>query len=143
MVVRIRKTHTLGRKLDSAGIDAVVANLRGLTEEEAERAVSQALVTPLCALSGDHYRHSGCQEGHAEAHRHVGLCRHSGLMSGIGGLGNLKNWLAFGGTAAWEEKAREFGLEPPKGVIILGVQGCGKSLCARAIAVSGDCPWLS
>jgi SpoVK/Ycf46/Vps4 family AAA+-type ATPase len=30
--------------------------------------------------------------------------------------------------------ARDFGLEPPKGVIILGVQGCGKSMCAQAIA---------
>ena len=29
---------------------------------------------------------------------------------------------------------REFGLEPPRGMIILGVQGCGKSLCARAVA---------
>ena len=40
MLVRLSKTHTLGRKLDPAGIDAVVANLRGLTEEESERAVS-------------------------------------------------------------------------------------------------------
>ena len=35
---------------------------------------------------------------------------------------------------SWEEQAREFGLEPPRGVIILGVQGCGKSMCARAVA---------
>jgi 2-methylcitrate dehydratase PrpD len=45
ILVRVSKTHTVGRKLDAAGIDAVVANLRGLTEEESERAVSQALVT--------------------------------------------------------------------------------------------------
>ena len=33
-----------------------------------------------------------------------------------------------------------FGLDPPKGVIILGVQGCGKSLCARAIAGKWNIP---
>src|SRR5215831_15917883 len=44
-VVRASKTHTLQRKLDNPGIDLVAENLRGLTEEEAERAISQALVT--------------------------------------------------------------------------------------------------
>ena len=34
----------------------------------------------------------------------------------------------------------EFGLEPPRGVIILGVQGCGKSLCARAVAGEWQLP---
>jgi SpoVK/Ycf46/Vps4 family AAA+-type ATPase len=51
----------------------------------------------------------------------------------VGGLDNLKHWLAQR-QGSWEDAAREFGLEPPKGVIILGVQGCGKSMCARAIA---------
>jgi SpoVK/Ycf46/Vps4 family AAA+-type ATPase len=54
-------------------------------------------------------------------------------MASVGGLDNLKRWLGQR-RGAWEEKAREFGLEPPRGVIILGVQGCGKSLCARAVA---------
>ncbi len=54
-------------------------------------------------------------------------------MASVGGLENLKNWLAQR-RGAWEPEARQFGLEPPKGVIILGVQGWGKSLCARAVA---------
>ncbi len=54
-------------------------------------------------------------------------------MAAIGGLENLKNWLAQR-RGAWDEAARTFGLEPARGVIILGVQGCGKSLCARAVA---------
>src|ERR1700726_1514117 len=41
VVVRISKNHTLQRKLDPKGYDAVVESLRGLTEEEAERAISQ------------------------------------------------------------------------------------------------------
>src|SRR5689334_19643857 len=54
-------------------------------------------------------------------------------LTSVGGLENLKSWLALR-RGTWESSARQFGLEPPKGVIILGVQGCGKSLCARAIA---------
>jgi len=45
VVVRISRHHTLQRKLDPKGYDDVVESLRGLTEEEAERALSQALVT--------------------------------------------------------------------------------------------------
>ena len=54
-------------------------------------------------------------------------------FSSVGGMDNLKRWLAQR-RGSWEDSAREFGLEPPHGVIILGVQGCGKSLCARAVA---------
>ena len=54
-------------------------------------------------------------------------------MASVGGLENLKHWLAQRRNS-WEPQARQFGLDPPKGVIILGVQGCGKSLCARSVA---------
>src|SRR5439155_21142560 len=54
-------------------------------------------------------------------------------LSSIGGLENLKKWLGRR-AGTWEDSARAAGLEPPRGVIILGVQGCGKSMCARAIA---------
>jgi len=52
---------------------------------------------------------------------------------------NLKSWLAQR-RGSWADSAREFGLEPPHGVIILGVQGCGKSLCARAVAGEWNLP---
>src|ERR1700678_2971028 len=54
-------------------------------------------------------------------------------LADVGGMDNLKRWLAQR-RGSWDDSAREFGLEPAHGVIILGVQGCGKSLCARAIA---------
>ena len=60
-------------------------------------------------------------------------------MKTVGGLENLKHWLAQR-RGAWEDSAREFGLEPPHGVIILGVQGCGKSLCARVVAGEWQLP---
>ena len=45
VLARISKTHTLERRLAPPGLDAMADHLRGLTEEEAERAISQALVT--------------------------------------------------------------------------------------------------
>lgn len=130
---RLSKTYTLKLQLDASGVDAMAANLRGLTEEEAERAISQALVT----------RYALCTETITDVlDAKKQLLRHSGMlefieasdnMANVGGLENLKHWLQLR-RGAWEDSAREFGLEAPKGVIILGVQGCGKSLCARAVA---------
>ena len=54
-------------------------------------------------------------------------------LASIGGLDNLKKWLNKRRNT-WDEAAKAAGLEPPRGVIILGVQGCGKSMSARAIA---------
>src|SRR3954453_11565829 len=42
---RLAKTYTLQVKLEATGIDAIAKNLRGLTEEESDRAITQALVT--------------------------------------------------------------------------------------------------
>ncbi len=130
---RLSKTYTLKLQLDASGVDAIAGNLRGLTEEEAERAISQALVT----------RYALCPETITDVlEAKKQLLRHSGMldfvdavddMSSIGGLENLKHWLSQR-RGAWEDAAHEFGLEPPRGMIILGVQGCGKSLCAHAVA---------
>ncbi len=130
---RLSKSYTLKLQMDAAGVDATAANLRGLTEEEAERAISQAIVT----------RYALCPESVTDVlDAKKQLLRHSGMlefveasdnMGAVGGLENLKHWLGQR-SGAWEDSARDFGLEPPHGVIILGVQGCGKSLCARAVA---------
>ena len=133
MTVRVGKTRTLKRTLDAPGLDAMANNLRGLTEEEAERAASQAIVTrygitpetvtDVLQAKKELLRHSGMLE-FIDAPENLG---------NVGGLDNLKRWLAQR-RGTWEDAAREFGLEPPRGAIILGVQGCGKSMCARAIA---------
>jgi hypothetical protein len=62
-------------------------------------------------------------------------------MADVGGLENLKVWLDRRGQA-FGPGARDFGLDPPKGVLLLGVQGCGKSLVAKAVAASWQFPLL-
>ncbi len=133
MTVRVGKTRTLKRTLDSVGLDAMANNLRGLTEEEAERAASQAIVT-RCGVTSETV--TDVLQAKKEQLRHSGMLEFidaSENLAGVGGLDNLKRWLAQR-RGTWEDAARDFGLEPPRGAIILGVQGCGKSMCARAIA---------
>jgi SpoVK/Ycf46/Vps4 family AAA+-type ATPase len=144
MSVRVGKTRTLKRTLDAAGIDAMANNLRGLTEEEAERAASQAIVTrygvtpetvtDVLQAKKELLRRSGMLE-------FIDPAGNDGPenLASVGGLDNLKRWLAQR-RDTWEEAARDFGLEPPRGAIILGVQGCGKSMCARAIAGEWNLP---
>jgi len=62
-------------------------------------------------------------------------------LDAIGGMKRLKAWLrarADGGN----DEARAFGIESSRGVLILGVQGGGKSMCAKAIATAWHCPLL-
>lgn len=59
----------------------------------------------------------------------------------VGGLDILKDWLCKR-NLAFSQKARDFGLPHPKGILLIGVQGCGKSLCAKAVSSLWGLPLL-
>lgn len=54
-------------------------------------------------------------------------------ISDVGGMDSLKNWLA-ARRESFTQRARDYGLPLPKGLLLLGVQGCGKSLTSKAVA---------
>jgi SpoVK/Ycf46/Vps4 family AAA+-type ATPase len=62
-------------------------------------------------------------------------------ISDIGGLDNLKDWLLRRG-GSFTDKARRYGLPHPRGLMLLGIQGTGKSLTAKAIAHHWHLPLL-
>jgi SpoVK/Ycf46/Vps4 family AAA+-type ATPase len=62
-------------------------------------------------------------------------------IESVGGLANLKDWLRKR-RRAFGQAARRFGLPLPKGALFLGVQGCGKSLCAKAVSRFWQLPLL-
>jgi ATP-dependent 26S proteasome regulatory subunit len=114
-------------------LEQVVTTLRGLTCNEAERVVASA-------IHADHALNADDVPRIIEAKRN--LLESAGCLESIsvnvqpdeiGGLDNLKKWLKRrrGGMTG---KAREFGLEWPRGILLLGVQGCGKSLAAKVVA---------
>ena len=104
MTVRVGKTRTLKRTLDAPGLDAMANNLRGLTEEEAERAASQAIVT----------RYGVTAETVTDVlQAKKELLRHSGMLEFIDASENLAAWAAWTiSSAGWPSGAAP-GKTPP------------------------------
>ncbi len=113
----------------------------GLTLSEAENAFAKAIASDG-RLSRDDIKL--VLEEKRQIIRKSGLLEYFSpdlSLTGVGGLEVLKGWLTRRG-AAFSEAARRFGLPEPKGLLLLGVQGCGKSLTAKAIAASWHLPLL-
>ncbi len=120
-------------QLTSADIQIMVKAAQGLTLSEAENVFAKAVVRDAVLDQRDIdlvlrekeqiIRKSGILEFFPSQSK----------MQDVGGLDRLKEWLKIRGKAFTSEAAK-FGLPIPKGVLLLGVPGCGKSLTAKAIA---------
>ena len=127
--------------MDDAARERLLQASLGLTLGEAENVFAKIIVKSG-RLSGD-----DISEVFSEKQQ---IIRKSGLLEyyateerfdNIGGLTVLKDWLDKR-AAAFTKEARAFGLPPPKGILMLGVQGCGKSLCAKAVSTRWQLPLL-
>ncbi len=126
-------------ELDPTQVAEAVAAARGLGLEEARRGFRLALLA------------KGEMTRTIVAEKRRLLMRNSAIdcielsdselqgLSLVGGLDALKKWLA-SRRKSLSEEARAFGLPPPKGLLLLGVQGCGKSLAAKAIPAEWRMP---
>src|SRR5205085_1525208 len=110
-LVRVSKIHTLQRKLDANGLDAMAENLRGLTEEEAERAISQALVTRYALCPETITDVLQAKKDLLRRSEMLDFIQDSASMVSVGGLENLKHWLGQR-QSSWDDRARAFGLDP-------------------------------
>jgi SpoVK/Ycf46/Vps4 family AAA+-type ATPase len=113
----------------------------GLTLQEAENAFAKAIAEDQRLDATDIQR---VMEEKRQVIRKSGLLEYYPAehdLHGVGGLENLKDWLGRR-SVAFGEAARRFGLPEPKGLLLLGVQGCGKSLTAKAIASQWTLPLL-
>ena len=119
--------------LDAMGIGQAARNLIGLPEEEAIRVFRKCLLARGKADAG---LLDEVLEAKREALKTDGLLetvKRDTSFSDVAGLHRLREWIAKR-KSAWTPEGQKFGLVPPKGVLITGVQGCGKSLAARAVA---------
>jgi len=121
--------------------DRLLNAARGLTLKEAENVFAKTLV-----LNG-HLNAADISLIFGEKQQ---IIRKSGLLEyyeaqetikHVAGLENLKSWLSKR-TIALTAEAAQFGLPAPRGVLLLGVQGCGKSLCAKAVSALWEQPLL-
>lgn len=113
----------------------------GLTMQEAENAFCRAIVN----LKGMNVNAiSIIHEEKNQVVKKTGVLEFvkSNLnIEDIGGLNNLKKWLIRRNNS-WSEKAKQYNLPAPKGVLITGVPGCGKSLTAKAMSAIWGLPLL-
>ena len=127
--------------VDDDGRERLLRAAQGLTLKEAENVFAKTLVRDG-RLDGDDI--SVVLSEKKQIIRKSGLLEYYESQEEIGnvaGLECLKDWLAKRGQA-FDHRAKAFGLPPPKGVLLLGMQGCGKSLCAKAISTMWRLPLL-
>jgi len=127
--------------LDAAGRERLLQAALGLTLGEAENVFAKIIVKDQ-RLSGDDVGEVFAQK--QQIVRKSGLLEYEAAQetfAQVGGLAVLKDWLAKR-SVAFSEAARAFGLPAPKGILLLGVQGCGKSLCAKAVSGLWQLPLL-
>jgi SpoVK/Ycf46/Vps4 family AAA+-type ATPase len=113
----------------------------GLTLGEAENVFAKIMVKEQ-RLSGEDVHEVFAEK--QQIIRKSGLleyCATTETFSHVGGLAVLKDWLNKR-AAAFTDEARAFGLPAPRGILMLGVQGCGKSLCAKAVSTQWQLPLL-
>lgn len=127
--------------LDEEGKERLCKAALGLTLQEAENAFALAMVNDG-KIDGKDL--SIILSEKMQVIRKTGILEFINTdisISDIGGLENLKNWLNKRNNS-WSESAKKYCLPAPKGVLITGVPGCGKSLTAKAMSAAWQLPLL-
>lgn len=127
--------------LDESSSEELARAAQGLTLQEAENAFARAIVERGCL---DKDSRDIIVEEKRQIIKKTGVLEYiqSDLnLDDVGGLGNLKKWL-LKRNKSWQAQAAKYSLPAPKGVLITGVPGCGKSLTAKAISAMWKLPLL-
>ncbi|HEV2320247.1 MAG TPA: AAA family ATPase [Verrucomicrobiae bacterium] len=141
IVADVKQFRQVNIDLDETGRERLLQAALGLTLGEAENVFAKIIVKAERLSAED------VNEVFAEKQQ---IIRKSGLLeyyatdenfAHVGGLSILKDWLSRR-AVAFTDEAREFGLPFPKGILMLGVQGCGKSLCAKSVSNLWQLPLL-
>jgi ATPase family associated with various cellular activities (AAA)/AAA+ lid domain len=130
-----------GITLEPERFDQFVKGALGLTEREVKRLYARVL------LGGGRFSEPDLQTLVDEKRQAIRRSQQlefwdsAGRVEDVGGMDNLKTWLGQR-ALAFRPEARAYGLPEPRGLFMLGVQGCGKSLMAKAVADLWKLPLL-
>jgi MoxR-like ATPase len=140
-VAEISRDRPVVNALTPADLERLIDRMRGFTAFETERAVSQAVLRDntldardidlIIDIKKEMLRRDGVLEYISPEEN----------LAEVGGVKTLKAWLEKR-KRAFAPEARQFGIESPRGILLLGVQGCGKTLVARAVAREWGLPLL-
>ena len=143
---RLEKMIATNKRIDTTGLsdedkDRLCKAALGLTMQEAENAFALAMVNNGKLDKADI---NVILEEKMQVIRKTGMLEYiqSDLgIDDIGGLDNLKRWLLKRNNS-WSERAKKYCIPSPKGVLVTGIPGCGKSLTAKAMSTIWQLPLL-
>lgn len=132
---------SMGQKIEGRFFDEIVRDCQGLSIERIRRILARSIASHgelqpdvlelILAEKRQNIRQTQILDFYPAQEN----------ISDIGGLDNLKEWLLRRGSA-FSERARQYGLPHPRGLLLVGIQGTGKSLTAKAIAHHWHLPLL-
>lgn len=119
----VKDNETAKRKIIHAGLGLTLDEARDAFTQAMKAVIDDASVETVLARKRQLIRKSGVLE----------FVQHNYRIEDVGGMENLKEW-SRKRADIFDKGAEQFGLTPPKGVLMTGISGCGKSLCVQAIA---------
>ena len=128
-------------QLQQQDVQALVRALQGMTLKQAKKVIAYAALEDGALSAQDIGR---ILQRKAQVIHEEGLLDYISLENNtaqLGGFRGLKQWLARA-KVGFSPQAQAFNLQPPKGILIVGIQGCGKSLAAKTIAREWKMPLL-
>jgi len=130
---QLKPGRSLHFGLDQTQLGQLVRSLSGMSLSEARRLVTSCVLDDGVLDAADLPKALAAKMEELEESSVLELLGFDRDSAPLGGLWRLKEWLhRF--RAGFSERARQLGLRAPRGVLLVGVQGCGKSLAAKEIA---------
>ena len=140
-LLRLHRKKPIEVGISERGLDTIVRNLRGLTRRQAEQIISDTVSEDRKFADSDINTIIASKRRIIQRDGLLEYIQTPLTLDEIGGMRRLKEWLSLR-KDSFTSQAEKFGLRPPRGVLMLGVQGAGKSLCAKAIATAWHQPLI-
>ena len=142
-VQRLQGRIKVRTELSPSDLERLLGALRGIPLSEAERIITRAIVEDGILAAADIARVTSAKHASLKAAGLLEFCPVDVTLDDIADLASLKHWLATRrAVISAPARAAEAGLPFPRGMLLVGVPGCGKSMCAKAVAADWGLPLL-
>ncbi|MBI2206153.1 MAG: AAA family ATPase [Candidatus Rokubacteria bacterium] len=136
----LKRDHKVRVEITDQDFDQLVDRLRGMTLFEAEKAVTAAVLRDLALTKDDLAFIVDLKKELLAKDGVLEFLATEGALDSVGGFKALKSWLGKR-RRAFSPEAKEFGIQAPKGILLLGVQGCLRG-DTRVLLADGRMPTL-
>ncbi len=138
-IVALKLVEPITVELTNAEFAVLVRHLRGLSRSRVSQILREAVLADGKLDRADIEQVILLKRRLLRSHGLLESVETTVGLADVAGLQRLKDWLAVRSSPAAQ---RDAALEPPRGILVLGVPGTGKSLCAKAIAHAWNRPLM-